>query len=304
MVKTNMQRKHFFVTNIVVSPKHTFSHQNLNTKLNIYHQNLCGVSNKKDDLELYIDGITEELHYVCISEHFLNKTVAPMFHLHNFDLCSWNARVNKTKGGTMILARKGRPTEEVPIQKKLYKMESFEISMIKDIETNLYIACVYRNPKKENFDGFMERLEKLLEYSFDKKCIICGDFNVDLTTDTKNRSELLNLLKCFNFRHLVYEVTFKRNDSSSCIDNFLTNLCDTDILDKNVDHNGLADGHAGLTCKIQTERKNKNSENLHIFKELRSFNEQNMQNYRYNLSTKSWTLMGINTFIKTFNDTL
>lgn len=206
-------------------------------EINILHQNVCGINNKKLELELYLATLEDKISYVCISEHFLNEKLATLFSLMNYTVVSFNTRVNKNRGGTLILGRSNVNCVEMPISKTLYERDSFEICCVKDIETDLCICSCYRTPDDKNFVNFMERLEKLLEYFFNKKCIICGDFNIDLLTDCRKKTEFVNLLTCFNFRPLIYEVTFIRNDSSSCIDNILTNLQDENIIKCNTDHN-------------------------------------------------------------------
>lgn len=42
--------------------------------------------------------------------------------------------------------------QEVDQKNKLYNIENFEIYCIKDIETNVYVWCVYRRPDEKKFD--------------------------------------------------------------------------------------------------------------------------------------------------------
>lgn len=66
--------------------------------LNIFHQNVCGISNKKSELEVYIESSGTLLDYLCISEHFLNAESAHVFNMNNYNLVSYNTRTNKKKG--------------------------------------------------------------------------------------------------------------------------------------------------------------------------------------------------------------
>ncbi|KAH9631319.1 hypothetical protein HF086_012570 [Spodoptera exigua] len=125
-------------------------------------------------------------------------------------------------------------------------MEAFEICCIKDTSTGLYLCSCYRTPDNKNFELFMIKIEKLLEYLFKRKSIICGDFNVDLMVESKYRTEFVSLLACYNFRLLINTPTFIRNNNASCIDNIITNLPDDCVGQCEVDHNGLADGHGAL----------------------------------------------------------
>lgn len=168
------------------SPSYFSTDCKLSANLNLFHQNVCGLGNKVHDLEVYIDSLSKCVHYICISEHFLTNLSAPLLTVSNYSLAAHNSRTNKTRGGTLILASNNRDHAEVLICKKLYKMEYFEITGINDTLTNVNVCCLYRNPVDNNFISFMEQLEKLLEYFVSKKCIICGDFNVNFTNEEEN----------------------------------------------------------------------------------------------------------------------
>lgn len=179
--------------------------------LNIYLQNLCGVGNKKEELEIYLQDFHLDNLYVCITEHFLTIESAPQFNVSNYKMVSLNTRKNKKRGGSLIMARNDIVCEEVPFCQKIYKIESFEICGVKDVSTNIYIFCCYRNPMDQNYETFLSKLEQLLEHFFNKKCIICGDFNIDLLKSDKKTSNFLTLLTSYNFRPIINEVTYKRN---------------------------------------------------------------------------------------------
>jgi hypothetical protein len=270
----------------------------------VYHQNLCGISNKKSELELYLNSLPEVQHFVCVSEHFLNKLSAPLLHLPEYYMATYNVRTNKKRGGTLILACKDRKTEELQICRKIYSMESFEVCGIRDCETNICVICCYRSPRDSNLGTFMEKLEQILNHFFGKKCLICGDFNINLLSSDDNSTALKTLLKCYNFRYLVTTSTYKRNDSQSCIDNVFTNLSDSLVSSMEVDHNGLADGHAGLLCRIVTNARGCAIEQpqLSIRRERRCYNVMNNNNFRQKLMSQNWQNLGINTFIRKFTD--
>lgn len=269
-------------------------------RLSIFHQNMCGLNNKKDVLEIYLDSLCSPSNYLCISEHFLNEELVSLLNLSKYNVASYNTRVNKLRGGTIILAETDREYEDLPIAKKLHNMNSFEICCVKDVSTGLSVCCCYRTPYDKNLDTFMVRLERLLEHFFNKNCVICGDFNIDLSTDNKKRNDLLNLLTCYNFRPLISSTTFIRNDSRSCIDNVFTNLSDDHVISCDVDHNGLADGHAGLLCSTVFKNnelcRNIKTNSVQITKRI--FNAHTRINFRNLLLNHDWSDFGINSTIR------
>lgn len=247
--------KHFFVTNLEISNNAI----NFDTVC-VFLQNVCGVHGKREELDLYLEAETSHKpHYVCLTEHFLNCENVLLFNLTNYKLVSHNSRKNMKRGGSLILGISGRHCTELNICKKLYSREYFEICGIRDVESDLNIFCIYRNHKIKYYDEFMEKIENLLNQFFNKKCLICGDFNIDLLVDDHYRNNFLNLLRCYNFRPLFNSATFSRGSASSCLDNILTNVAEPQIVQTIVDDNGLSDGHACLLCETNfvTHKKNK-----------------------------------------------
>lgn len=263
----------------------------------IFHQNLCGINNKKNELEIYITELPNELGFICISEHFLNKIMVSQFDLPNYNVSSSNTRLNKTRGGTLVLTHKKKQVEDLDICKRLYKTDSFEVCGVRDVETNSYIICCYRTPVDKNFDDFLNGLEQLLQYFFNKICFICGDFNIDLTKHDNKSSSFTSLLKCYNFRYLFDSITFLRNNSKSCIDNILTNTCDRNISSTDIDHNRLADGHAALFCTAYLEKVTSTQYASFKYIERRLYNEKNNNAFRQKLLEHDWNL-GTNTFLR------
>lgn len=296
-----MKKIRFFVPNSLNSCDPDVTDHGEFVSLHVYQQNLCGVMNKRNELEVYVDTCDKKLDFICITEHFLNDRSANVFNLNGYKLVSYNTRQKKLRGGSLILGHVDGQMEICESVNKLYKMECFEICGAKDINTGLYICCCYRNPVDKNFEQFVERLEKLLDYLFNRKCIICGDFNIDLLVDGKKQEEFLSLLKCYNFRHLISSATFIRNNSKSCIDNILTNLPDSCVVGYDIDHNGLADGHAGIFADFLLKSRVTPNDNPFIVINKRVFNIKNAQTFAHGILNESWSSMGINTFLKNIN---
>ncbi|KAI5643955.1 endonuclease-reverse transcriptase domain-containing protein [Phthorimaea operculella] len=275
--------------------------------VNILFQNVCGINTKRDQYEVYLDGLEYKQQYVCLCEHFLNDKSIVNLHFEAYDLISYYARKNKIRGGSLILAEKGRQAIKINCHK--YSMiDCFEVCGVKDKNSNIYIFCCYQNNNK--FDKFLERLELLLQDFFDKKCIICGDFNINMIAggNDGNKSDFLCLLRSYNFRHLVESITFRRNGIELSIDNVLTNLPLESIGKIETHHNGHSDGHAALLTPILTEDecKNKWVEQV-MFVESRSFSKKNKLIFRQKILDQRWFTLGLNSFInafkKIFNET-
>lgn len=116
--RKHKQQKSFFVPKL---GKGTLGENKKVSRLNFYHQNLCGITGKRDELELYLEGLDERQDFVLLTEHFLNKTTAPNFKLSNHKQLASNGRASKKRGGAMILGKSEREYDELKICKQLYE---------------------------------------------------------------------------------------------------------------------------------------------------------------------------------------
>lgn len=295
--------KSFFLTNTCVNGNLTLSSTSdtiyQKSTLNILCQNVCGITKKRDAYEIYLEQLQQKQNIICLCEHFLNEKTIHFLHFENYDVGAFFARKQKIRGGSLILLQKGRRVEPIDC-KRFSRIDCFEICGVKDLTTNIFIFCCYQN--NANFKMFLERLELLLQHYFNKKVIICGDFNVNvLNEDDNSKKYFCTLIKSYKFRHLVNSITFKRNDMQSCIDNILTNMPQYMIDRVEVDHNGHSDGHAALLTSILTEGSGgkKWIEPVMIVKRRR-FTKNNKENFRKRMLEQNWLTLGINSFLKVF----
>lgn len=71
-------------------------------EIKLVYQNICGVTNKINEIEIYINDRETSLSspkYLCFCEHFLTATSAPLFKLSGYELVAFNNRINKRRGG-------------------------------------------------------------------------------------------------------------------------------------------------------------------------------------------------------------
>lgn len=118
--------------------------------------------------------------------------------------------------------------------------------------------------------------------------------------DNRQKRDFLTLLECYNFKHLISDVTFVRNNSESCLDNFITNISEHKISGVRIDHNGLGDGHAGIFCTLEVDKVCSTRKCQYLTVERRLFNQKSKLNFRYQIMQQDWSNMGINQFISRF----
>jgi hypothetical protein len=120
--------------------------------LKIFHQNIRGLRNKKNELLCHIQH--DSPHVVCLSEHHLNQNELDLLHMDNYTLGSKYCRKNFQKGGVCIFFQTHLQAMNVNLDKFCIDRD-IKICAIKLIVFNkiFYTIAVFRSPagKFSNF---------------------------------------------------------------------------------------------------------------------------------------------------------
>ena len=207
--------------------------------LKILHLNIQSVRSKQSELEQIVNQ--GQYHVVALCEHWLNDSEIETFNLENYEQCTTFCRENLRGGETMLINETQFSMTAIssPIDST---EQTFEHCMFLCI-----LATVYRSPQA-CISSFLDRLESLLQYML--KCstnvIISGDFNVDMSVDSANRTKLIDVFSSYNFRYLITEPTRCCNSAGSVIDNIFVNF-DTSFHTR-VFNTGISDHQAIELC--------------------------------------------------------
>jgi hypothetical protein len=208
--------------------------------IHILHQNICGLLNKTDLLNVYIEELREDgydVDVICLTEHFMLNEDKTNLLICNYKLAYIYSRDSR-RGGSCILIRQGYEYKTIEVSKYCVKC-IFECCAIELLQPKVIIICIYKPPKSD-FDTFLEKMSQMLDYisqKKNKKIVLCGDFNVDMLKKNRMSLDFKNLLLNHDLKLQIVKPT--RPCSNTCIDNFATNirLCKSDILDFNLsDH--------------------------------------------------------------------
>ena len=83
--------------------------------LTIYHQNICGLKGKTDEL---ISSMSPSLpHILCFSEHHLKHTELEQINIEGFKLCTAYCRQAIKRGGVCIFIQKGLEYSKIDVNK-------------------------------------------------------------------------------------------------------------------------------------------------------------------------------------------
>jgi hypothetical protein len=128
--------------------------------LKIYHQNICGLRYKADELlSLLYPNFP---HIICITEHHLGHTELNSIVVENYKLSASYCRRNALKGGKCIFVLNHLNCVTLNTEANSSHLD-IELSAIK-IQSDssfIYILAVYRAPSG-NFAHFMQKLDTIL----------------------------------------------------------------------------------------------------------------------------------------------
>jgi exonuclease III len=199
----------------------TGSSVKLNKPLILVHQNIRGLTSKRDEItvSLILDKISPQV--LCFSEHHMLENNLSLVNIENYSLRSNFSRSRYQKGGVCIFVRNKVCFSHVDLF-NYYVEEILEICAIK-LEFNgrgLVIVCLYRSPAGD-FYQFLHLLEQALLFLYrpSTEFLVCGDFNVDYLLNTNQKQQLSVLLCTLNVRHTLNFPTRLQNNHASATDN-------------------------------------------------------------------------------------
>ena len=250
----------------------------------IYHQNICGLKGKMDELISSISPYPAII--LCLSEHHLKHTELGQINSEGFKLCTTYCRQAMKKGGVCIFTQKGLNCSKVNVN-KYCKDEDIEICMLnfKTTSLGLYIMVVYRAPTG-NFNLFLNRLDDSIRsiYRADLNLILCGDINIDYLTKNNSKRQLDSVLLTYNLTTIVTFPTRSQGTSNTRIDNvFLDNskISNYTVLPF---LNGLSDHDAQLLILKDLNLQLKD----HYTYTTRDINNYSINEFKINRSYESW----------------
>jgi exonuclease III len=157
--------RHFFEAKAKIENKNiTRSNSFLNNnKLTIFHQNIAGLCNKTDLIELTLCELQNnkmEMDVLCFSEIHVKQGTESNINLTNYRLMSHYCR-DKNRGGTCILVNKILDAKILTLPPNLPLKFYFECCGVELKGLGLIVVTVYRIPKRTKFHIglFLHKLE-------------------------------------------------------------------------------------------------------------------------------------------------
>ena len=213
-------------------PNHCFDYSNFLTNkdsilngFSIMHLNIQSLRAKHTALECFLAEVND-FDVLCFSETWLNDFNFQCYNFTNYNHLS-SVRQKRCGGTSIFIKNHHHYTLRDDIKTKLWEDSTFEIVIaeLRKLPTNFLIACVYRSPNS-NINKFLRLLESLFDIAINenKLLLIGGDFNIDILQTSSNTHDLMSALLTSNFNSLIHLPTRVTDHSSTCLDNFITNI--------------------------------------------------------------------------------
>lgn len=194
--------------------------------LTVFHINIQCISNKVDQINS-IPDIAIRSGVLCFSEHWMSEADLKLIKINGFQLVSFFCRKNHQHGGVSIFLNNNIDAESIFLNKFCDEINA-EFCGIKIKRDNLLIIACYRSCLGDP-DIFLIKFEEILNKFASKKLnlIILGDFNINFNGNSHLLSQFNWILKSYGLKITVFENTRITLESSTCIDNIITNMDDT-----------------------------------------------------------------------------
>ena len=269
----------------------------------IYHQNVCGLRGKADELLGQLHPTLP--HVLCFSEHHMKQLQLQTINIDNYKLGDNYCRNRYEMGGVCIYVHVKLNYTSLNLR-KYCQDKDFEVCAIKVNlnDTNICIIAIYRAPSGD-FELFISKLDTVLRkvYTTTTKCIICGDINIDYLIDSEKKNRLNALLQTYNLTSIIKFPTRIYKSSATAIDNFFIDTQKMETYSISPLANGLSDHDAQLlmlhSCNIRPP-SNK-------FTLIRQINDYTMNDFLNKLSYETWDTVfstdDVNIMFNSFLDT-
>lgn len=170
----------------------------------------------------------ESCKILCCTEHWKTDSQLVNYGISNFQLLTSFCRQRENShGGSAIFVSnnfiKCRPRNDI---KSFSVEEIFECcgGEFRHDGFTFIVISLYRPPVSD-FDVFFLQLDELLNSVMNENVYIflLGDFNIDFSSNSQAKRQMISLLSSFNLRPYISEPTRITSRSKTCIDNIVTN---------------------------------------------------------------------------------
>ena len=237
----------------------------------LFYMNIRSLRLHFDELKCVLCSMEKKPAIICLCETWLtqNDNIA-LYNIPEYYPIVSKCRKSQRGGGVAIYVKKG-------IKFEVCEVNTHQECLVIDIKlrNNLSkrVGIIYRPPQcrvQQFFDDF----EDILRYVADKNCILCGDFNIDILTDSNCSTSYTELLGSYGLSVENFQATRVTPISSKCLDHIISNgkyQVETLAL-------GISD-HYGLKCNLGNIEKLPQSNTAVQSRNINSLKGEKLQHY-------------------------
>ena len=239
--------------------------------LNLCHLNVQHITNKIDQIRLYLEKDIKIIDVLCLTETFFSqKDAKSKFSMKGYKT-ERKDRHDKCGGGILFYINK----EHKYVRRNDLECEDLEVMWIELKVGNrrpLLISTVYRPPSAKSvwFDSFEKMIEKV--YMSDMDFYILGDFNINLMGQIP--AQWQHIIDSVGLEQLASEPTRVTSKTSTLIDHIYTNA-NKSKLSVTVPKINLSD-HFPICLDIKRLKSVKKKTHYTIkYRDMKNFNQLN-----------------------------
>lgn len=221
--------------------------------MNVLCSNICGLRNNFDELKLVIRKRKPDVIFLN-ETHLTDDCDISDLKIINYE-CIHCKSFSKHTGGVSVFINSRVKYEMVSIvEQNIAWYLSFEINI------NRVSTVLAGGNKSEVLNSFNEWFENI---SDGKQILVCGDFNVDLMSNTSHAQKLKNICCDNGMTQLIEKPTRVERNSSTLIDLCITNINRGNISSQVLIEDQITD-HAMIDMVIQGKTDEIRSKNREV----------------------------------------
>lgn len=184
------------------------------------HINLNGLKSRYDDLRNLLEN-EKNIISCCLSETKLsNSDISSQFYISGYHFLRKDRQKVNIGGGVGMYVNSSFHYEEIECGIDTGKIELLMVKIISSYGKPMVVCTMYIPPDYIN-DQMFQKLQIVLSFLSSQKyeLLICGDFNVDLLTNSSDKIDILRSFNEIGLHQLISEptriATYSLNKSDS-----------------------------------------------------------------------------------------
>ena len=159
---------------------------NICNSFSVVHINARSLMNKLDNLQILLESTNIKFDVIAVSETWKTDLSAHLIYINGYNKIS-NRRFDGRQEGGVALFVKNSIDYGIKTTANIKTFESVFIEISCEFKQKMVLGTIYRPPNTDlsNFNiGFESVLKPLLNRNV--KCILCGDYNINLLNHLSN----------------------------------------------------------------------------------------------------------------------